>query len=193
MLIGSRDTFGLDVEPVLPGWALEYGPEKTAWAGLAIWVGGENLCRHQTSGTDRVEQRVFVPLAPLADWLVRSWPAVSFEERPQAFPARSDPRRTYASWSASQPPAGVSDEDWYERRTGWWQRHFAQSRADGAVLPDLGFVREGDHVVVGWAAVASLESATRREGSARVELGRLSRLRDRVHRVGRRQLSRRGS
>ncbi len=104
-LIANRDLLGFDVVPVRPSWDSRYAPEQVAWAGLALWVGGENLCRHVVAETAQVEEYLFLPLAPLADWLVRSFPAIAFEERPKLFGATrsGDPERLRRSCCFPRP------------------------------------------------------------------------------------------
>lgn len=162
MLIGDRRTLAFEVEPVSPGWEVRTAQEQAGWAGLAVWVRGQNLCKHVAPGTDRVLSHVFVPLGPPADWLVRAWPAIAWEERPRSLPAGRDPRETWTRWCALDPPEGSDWGGWYESRRLWWSRHFLEAGATGAVLPDLGLVRDGADLMLGWAAVSPSAAEGRR-------------------------------
>lgn len=164
MLLGNTNSLGLDVLPVAPGWKTHHVPEQAGWAGLAIWVDEENLCRHILPGSDRVEERVYVPLGPLADWFVNSWPAIAYEERPRHFPVGLDSRATFERWSDLDPPSGLSPEAWYEVRRLWWLRHFLEAGADGALIPDIAFNRDGSKLFIAWAQVCSRAEHSRNRG-----------------------------
>ena len=84
MLIGNRNSFAVGIEPLSPSWERRHLPEYTAWAQLSLWVDGENICRNLLDGSNSVRDGVNVPLSPIADWLVRSWTFLAFEERPSA-------------------------------------------------------------------------------------------------------------
>ena len=68
MLIGNRNDFAIELDPLSPTWERRYLPERSAWARFSFWVGGRNLCRNLLDGTQSVREGVNVPLAPLADW-----------------------------------------------------------------------------------------------------------------------------
>lgn len=151
-MIGSRNRLAFDLVPVEPSWERRYLPERAGWAGLAIWVDGRNLCRHVLpGGPDSVNDYVYVPLAPLAAWLVTSWPAIAFEERPKALAGRLSPHTTADVWFDLKPPQGVSEDEWFEQRDVWWQRHFVRAGADGAFLPNLSLARQDERLVISWA------------------------------------------
>lgn len=104
--IGNIEQLALDLVPVTPSWELRFGAESAGWAGLAIWIGGHNLCSHVEPGSTQIKQHLFVPLGPLANWLVRSFPALAFEERARDFPTGSFPHRDARQWGKVRPPAG---------------------------------------------------------------------------------------
>jgi hypothetical protein len=150
MVIGNRNELALEVLPLAPTWDRRYLPERTAWAQLAIWVRGTNLCENHLEGASSMRDSVNVPLAPVADWLVRSWTFIEYEEGPEYFPLRNSLRETLRDWGNSAPRAGLTDDDWFDARELWWTRHFLSAGADGARLPNVALVRTGDRLVIEW-------------------------------------------
>jgi hypothetical protein len=150
MLLGNKQALAFEITPVQPTWEVRYDPERAGWVGLAVWVGGENLCRHVMPGSARVGEVLFVPLAPLADWIVRSFPALRFEERAPDYPSARTPHETLRVWGEIHAPPGKSLDDWLDAREGWWQRHFLKAGSDGAQLPDVAFVRDETRLVISW-------------------------------------------
>ena len=150
MLIGNRNDLAFEVHPLAPTWERRYLPERTAWAQLGIWVHGTNLCENRLEGSDSVRDGINVPLAPVVDWLVRSWTFIEFEERPGCFPLRSSLRDTLRDWGNSAPRAGLTEDQWFDARELWWTRHFLSAGADGARLPNVSLVRAGDRLVIEW-------------------------------------------
>lgn len=150
MLIGNRNDLAFEVLPLAPTWERRYLPERTAWAQLAIWVHGTNLCKNHLEGSDSIREGINVPLAPVVDWLVRSWTFIEFEERPGCFPPRNSLRRTLRDWGDTAPAAGFTEDQWFDARELWWTRHFLSAGADGARLPNVSLVRSGDRLVIEW-------------------------------------------
>lgn len=150
MLFGNREALALEIQPLQPGWERRYEPERTGWGALTIWVEGKNLCRHVRRGSQQVADSLNVPLAPLADWLVRSWLAIEFEERPRLFALRDRLRASVDAWADAAPPAGLNEATWLDARDDWWARHFLVAGADGAILPDIAFSRRDDLLTVEW-------------------------------------------
>ncbi len=150
-LIGNQRTFALELQPVVPSWETRYPPERAAWAGTAIWVGHRNLCAHVPSGSDAIENYFYVPLGPIADWMIRCFPAIEFEERAANFPTTRHLHDSAERWWRTQPASGLSEDAWFDLRDEWWSRHFLRAGAEGAILPDLGFVRDDEELVISWA------------------------------------------
>ena len=150
MLFGNRNSFAIDIEPLAPSWERRYLPERTAWSRLSFWVGGDNICRNLLDGSNSVRDGVNVPLAPIADWLVRSWTFLAFEERPGFFPLRSSLYETVSKWGDAPPQAGFSEDEWLDARELWWSRHFLAAGADGSHLPNVSFVRGVDRLFIEW-------------------------------------------
>jgi hypothetical protein len=151
MLIGNRERFAFELVPVSPGWERRYAPEAEAWAGLAVWASGKNLCAHVRAGEEGIRQHLFVPLGPVADWFVRALPGLAFEERA---PLWSDGGRLHDAvrqWGERRPPAGTSEDDWLDAREAFWSRHFLAAGAEGARLPNLALLRQDDEAVLVWA------------------------------------------
>jgi hypothetical protein len=157
-LIGNRNSLAFEFTPVIPTWELRYAPERAAWAGLAIWAGGRNLCRHVSPGSNELREALFVPLGPVVDWLVRAFPAIEFEERAALFPTTRHLHQDADRWGSAPPPEAVTDDEWVDAREEWWTRHFLGAGAEGARLPNVAFVRDDEHLVVTWSAPRFLSS-----------------------------------
>ena len=119
MLIGNRNSFAIGIQPLEPSWERRFLPEFTAWAQLSLWMNGNNICRNLLDGSNSARDGVNVPLAPIADWLVRSWTFLEFEERPRRFPLRSSLNTTIRLWGDAPAPAGITEADWLEDREHW--------------------------------------------------------------------------
>ena len=150
MLIGNRNELAIELHPLVPGWERRYLPERSAWARFSIWVGGRNLCRNLLEGSESVREGVNVPLAPLVDWIVRSWTFLAFEEHPGCFPLRASLRDTLREWGDAFQPAGFSEDEWFDARERWWTRHFLSAGADGAYLPNVSFNHGDDRLLIEW-------------------------------------------
>jgi hypothetical protein len=157
MLFGNKDSFAFEVLPVSPSWDLRADSERAAWAGFAVWVEGRNVCKHSSRATGATDELIYMPLGPIADWLVRSWHAIAFEEKPPGFVDEGDARRTFARWATAAPPKGVEEDDWYETRRLWWSRHFIEAGNCGCVIPDIALVRDGPWLRVSWSAVSAID------------------------------------
>jgi hypothetical protein len=151
MLIGNRERFALELSPVSPSWEPRYEPEAAAWAGLGIWVRGKNLCAHVRTGEEELRTAVFIPLGPIADWFVRAYPGIAFEERPPWLETKT--RRLHEvvrKWGESPSPVGIDEDSWLDDREAFWSRHFLLAGAEGAWLPNLCLLREDDEVALTW-------------------------------------------
>ena len=162
MLIGNRNSFAIGIEPLNPSWERRYLPEFTAWAQFSVWIKGENVCRNLLDGSSSACDGVNVPLAPIANWLVRSWKFLEFEERPRHFPLHASLCTTVARWGDAAAPAGLSEDDWLEARESWWSRHFLAAGADGAYLPNLSLIRGDERLFIEWAPAAFIGSTAPR-------------------------------
>ena len=151
MLIGNRNSFAVELEPLAPTWERRYLPERAAWARFSLWINGTNICRNLLDGSDAVRDGVNVPLAPIADWIVRSWTYLAFEERPGCFPLRSSQYDTVNAWGNAPPPDGLSEDQWFDAREIWWSRHFLAAAADGSHLPNVCLIRGDNRLFVEWA------------------------------------------
>ncbi len=154
MLIGNLNRFAVDIEPLEPSWERRYLPEFTAWARFSLWINGENICRNLLDGSNSARDGINVPLAPIADWFVRSWTFLEFEERPKCFPLDTSLDETIVRWGEAPAPAGINEDDWLEAREHWWSRHFLSAGADGAYLPNLSLIRGDERLFMEWAPVA---------------------------------------
>ena len=166
MLIGNRNRLAVGIDPLEPSWERRFLPEATAWAQLSLWINGENICSNLLDGSNSARDGVNVPLAPIADWLVRSWTFLEFEERPRRFPLHASHSTTIVRWGDAPAPAGLSEDDWLEAREHWWSRHFLSAGADGAYLPNLSLIRGDERLFMEWAPAAFVGSTAPRFLSA---------------------------
>jgi hypothetical protein len=150
-VIGNQLRLAFELVPVTPSWERRYAPERAAWAGTAIWAGGQNLCSHVLPGSTEIREFFFIPLAPLVDWLVQAFPAIAFQERAPVYPTTRNLHESVERWGNAPPPRGFGDDDWLDAREQWWSRHFLRAGADGARIPNLGFLRADEELVVTWA------------------------------------------
>lgn len=153
MLIGNQNSFAVGIDPLAPSWDRRFPPEFTAWARFSLWIDGQNICRNHLEGSNSVRDGVNVPLAPIADWLVRSWTFLKFEERSSCFPLESTLHETIVRWGDAPAPAEFDEDDWLDAREHWWSRHFLSAGADGAHLPNLSLIRGDDQLFIEWAPV----------------------------------------
>lgn len=96
---------------------------QATWASLRITAGNECLTRVFDKAARTVRTRIFVPLHPLAEWIVWNWWSLLFEP--------------YAHWLRAQRH--------YSRR------HNLQFVGDGISMPNIEFRPLGKHVQVIWA------------------------------------------
>jgi len=156
-VIGNKKSFAIELVPVRPSWETHYSPERAAWAGTAIWVAGNNICRHVSDGASEIEDYFYIPLGSLAAWIISSGPAITFEERASVFPTTRSLHESAERWGDVPPPEGFDEDNWLDIREGWWARHFVRAGVDGARLPDLGFVRDDEQLVITWEPPRSTE------------------------------------
>src|SRR5260370_35874060 len=113
-VIGNKERLGFEVVPVAPDWETRYAPERAAWAGIAVWVGGQNLCANVPPGAGAIEDFFYIPLCPVADWTFRSLAALEFEERAPDFPTTRDVFGSVVRWAETHPVRGLTDDQWFE-------------------------------------------------------------------------------
>ena len=159
-LFGNRDAFGLEIQPLSPSWERRYAAEQTAWAALRVWITGVNLCDHVAEGSNQLQPAVNIPLAPLADWFVRSWAHVRFEELPRLYAASDAPHENLRLWGEAPPVAGIDEEPWLESRELWWSNRFVLAGAEGSFLPNLALARSHDRLICEWAPARVAISGT---------------------------------
>ncbi|MDQ3033411.1 MAG: hypothetical protein M3Y87_13415 [Myxococcota bacterium] len=100
-----------------------------SWARLEIWLGDTCATRVEDLATRSVRTGIYVPLAPLADWLVQNWWFLTEET---ALGDRSSSARL------ASPEA---------RR--WFARHNLLFAREGAPMPDLTIARaDAEHALV---------------------------------------------
>lgn len=157
MRFGDIKNLALDIDPVTPTWRRRAPSERGPWARLAIWIDHRNLCLSWLPTAREVHEGVFVPLAPIADWLVRSARHIAYEESARAFPTDVDLPAALERWKIAAPAASFDEDLWDDSRFDWTERHFLGAGSDGSWLPNLSFVRVDD---VLWVSVAPAEFAT---------------------------------
>ncbi len=157
MLIGDQRSFALEIQPVVPSWMRRAPSERGPWAKLSIWLSGDNLCRHWLPSARSIDDGVYVPLAPIADWLVRSARHIAYEESARAFATDVDLPSALEYWKTAAPAKPFDQDSWDDERFEWSERHFLAAGADGAWLPNLAFVRVDDGL---WVSAGDSRFAT---------------------------------
>lgn len=151
MLIGNRGRFAFEIVPVGPGWERRYEPEAAGWAGLAVWVAGKNLCAHIRNGEGEIRQHLYVPLGPVADWFVRAYPGLAFEERAPLWTTGGRLHEVVHLWGERRPPTGIDEDQWLDSRDAFWARHFLAAGSEGSRIVNLAILRQDDEVLLFWA------------------------------------------
>lgn len=151
MIVGDKSVFAWELRPVSPHWETRYLPERAAWVALSIWVNDENLCRYIDPRTRQALDELYVPLAPVADWLVKAYGALANEERPSLLPPSRSLHDLLQRWGNLPPPPGIDTENWLDEREAWWGRHFLAAGADGIQLPGLALARDDEQLIIDWA------------------------------------------
>jgi hypothetical protein len=155
MLLGNRNELAFEVTPLQATWERRYLPEREAWGALSVFVHGDNLARHVDAGSGQVDEAVNVPLLPLVNWLITSWTALAYEERPPGFTADLSPHDTLERWGVVSVPNGTNEDAWLESRQAWFLRHFLSAAAEETHLPSVGFVRQDDQLEISWRPARS--------------------------------------
>lgn len=150
MILGDKAGLGFELEPVAPSWERRSLADLGPWARFSLYVRKRCLTKAAEADRGRVVEGVHVPLLPIADWLVRNIRAIAYEESPVSFRGDVNLHEVIRSWDETKPPGGASDQ-WEDERYEWYSRHFLLAGADGAMLPDLAFVRADGRLWVSWA------------------------------------------
>ncbi len=150
MRFGAADALAFEIDPVEPSWARRSPGDRGPWAKLGVIVAGRTLTRAEIATTDKVIRAVHVPLAPLIDWWVRSIPFIAFEESSRRFRTDVSLPRALAEWNAAPPSGGLDEDAWVDARYAWYARHFWLPGAEGAWIPNLGFVRSDSRLWLSW-------------------------------------------
>jgi hypothetical protein len=117
-------TLQLEFEWEAPGAAR--GPElRATWARLHIAVDGQVVTRVAEQPGQSIRDAIYVPLYPLAEWIVANWWALQFEF--------ASPVRAAAN--------------------GFVHRHNLSTASEGFALPRMEIRPEGTRVLVVWSAV----------------------------------------
>lgn len=122
---------------------------SATFAEVTIRVNGDVITRLEDRAG--VKDSIFVPVAPIALWVLRSWPALFSERAPASLTARGTPHDALArAWDDLE---AESDEDAavIERELEHWERtHALRMAGDGLVLPDLLLRRTTDGMHASW-------------------------------------------
>ncbi len=141
MQIGTIDAVAIELSPVEPGWRRDAPSDRGPWARFELWVDGVPLTAFVVDGTREIEPGPCIPLAPLADWLVRNRRVISHEDRAGLFPTSEDPQPSARHWARRPPPSEVDQDTWDDARYAWTERHFLRTGGDGSWLPESALVR----------------------------------------------------
>jgi hypothetical protein len=121
------------------------GPElRATWARLAIWAGSKCVSRVLDQDVKSVRDAVYLPLYPLAEWLVTHWWTLLVEV---------------------PSPERLADP-------GFEERHSLRAARDGFALPLVSIAAEGDHIRVQWyrEALPNYRIEFIEEGTAHIPL-----------------------
>jgi hypothetical protein len=151
MQFGNQKALAFQLEPVEPSWARVAPADRGPWAYFRLWIGGKNLTRNVLPGSAELREGVYVPLAPLADWLVAQAPAIAYEESAKAFPTDVNLHVAEARWRFSTPARGYTEDRWDDERFSWTDRHFIAAGSDGAWLPNLALVHVERTLWASWS------------------------------------------
>lgn len=115
--------FQIIVEWESPGGAM--GPDlRATWARLRIEIGGKTVTRVEDKVSKSVRDGIYLPLYPLAQWMVTNWWPLLFE---------------------------VSSTG--RESNGYRKRHSFSAAREGYALPDLRLEPEGESVSIEWNPV----------------------------------------
>jgi hypothetical protein len=151
MLFGSRDYFGIELVPVEPTWERKGLSDQGPWAGLAVYLRGSCLTRVVEEKNNCLRNFIYVPLLPLASWLVENIRAIIFEESSAHFHSDVNLHEALSKWNEGETPPGYSPESWEDKRYEWYARHFWLAGAEGCQLPDLAFVKADERLWLSWS------------------------------------------
>ncbi len=132
---------------------------SATFAEVTIRVKGDVITRLEDRAG--VKDSIFVPVAPIALWVLRSWPALFSERAPASLIARGTPHEALArAWGYLE---AESDEDAaaIERELERWERtHALRMVGDGLVLPDFLFRRTTYGMHTSWSRWEPREHTT---------------------------------
>ncbi len=148
---GDRRYICLEIEPIQPSWQVSYPADRGPWARFSIWVRDKNLSLNRQIGTDRMRSGVFVPLAPVADWLVRNAAGIAFEETARPFQTDTNMFHSLQKWKDAAPSEDYDQNSWDDEWFAWSERHFLEAGGDGAWLPNIALTRSDDRLWINWA------------------------------------------
>lgn len=124
--------------------------KSASWGAWAIWLKGNNLCRHSIPGGEAAdEEHVHWYLWPLIEWLAANWAPLAFEEAPPFASER------ITAWGMGQEFlehrlnsvfSRKKEEKWFQ----WQQRHALRSCREGGLMPDLYIRGAGDSLEFSW-------------------------------------------
>ena len=122
------------------------GEELSAtFAALRIDVGGEPLTKVLDNRAATIRDSIFVPLYPIAEWLVSNW------------------------WFLAHEPENPAKK----RTSAFKRRHSLRTSTDGYALPDLTMTTSGSRTLLRWTAGSSAWTRTYflNSGQATVDTG----------------------
>ncbi len=144
-------SLGLTEDPHPPGGQ---DPLLTAsWGSLSIWADGICLTR-SVRDDGSISDGVTWYLLPLLRWFVSVGRGMINEE---PFPLRlcRDEIATAQDWYRESEQSELTlleneEDDWFESRSDWWQRHSLRAAFEGAATPNVMFHRLGEHIEIAW-------------------------------------------
>ncbi len=105
--------------------------EQRTWAATRIFAGGKCVTTLLDRATGKETNTVYIPLFPLAQWVVTNWWTLLNET---------------CRWE--RPP--VPGKHWSDEQQAWVQRHSVRAADSGLLLPRLTLYGDGRHICAEW-------------------------------------------
>lgn len=153
-IFGNKGEFALEVRLVADD-RREAAPLDSvgSWGDWRLWISDINLCEIDYRTPDGITSASEIRwyLAPLFRWFAQVWTPLLHEGRLPSGGRWGDSRPRWARLAYLSMLAGAGDD---LNRFGPWQdwasRHALRSAAQGGIVPDIFFHRQGDEIELSW-------------------------------------------
>ena len=120
------------------------GEQSKTWATFELVVRNMNLTEYTYGGR---LHRVTWYVDDIALWLASQWDFITHEERTPTPLAQKQPWEALMDFEPNEDGSG---QETVSAWSDWRYRHGLQTAADGGLLPDVFFRRQGDALEVSW-------------------------------------------